>query len=265
MSNKRESSKPIESDRAARRQRLQEGKRSCGGLTLEPAFAGSVPDSAQQGPSQYRGPCFSDADGTGAFIRAAHPFVKPSKVAEGWETLKAFFSDDNQERHVKVTGLVNVSGWIAAFKRTPTPDAQRAVTISIPPPPSPPAMTPDHSTSSPSPDSGQVQDPPINRNRDSVTYTETDSSNNSNGSSNTLLPIQILKTKDELKKATIDRAEERLQQESKGARGAVLPKKGGVPLAHLWPRNHPMTLSASSLNASIQLLKVYRGKRMALP
>ena len=145
-----------------------------------------------------------------AFIRASHPSAKSSIVAEELETLKAFFSDDNQEMHIEIAGLVNVTEWIAAFKIAPKPDARKVETTSMPPPP-PPAIAPDHPASSSPSGSGQVRDRPINRNRGSVnnsnsssntcsntntnssnTDTNSNSSNNSNGSSTSLSPIQVL-------------------------------------------------------------------------
>ncbi|KAG0239285.1 hypothetical protein B0O80DRAFT_492307 [Mortierella sp. GBAus27b] len=214
MPNKRESSEPVKADRVARRQRLQEERGAAEALLLNKlmrALYPTRPNKFQRSIVDYvfqmRTAPAPRVEEYVAFIRAAHSSVKSSTVAEGWETLKTFFSDDNQERHIEITGLANISGWVAAFKVAPTLDAQTVETISIPPPP--PAMVPDHPTSSSSSSSSRyvrVQDRSFNHNRDSAsnnntsnTKTKTNSSNSSsssssdsNGSSKSLSSIQVL-------------------------------------------------------------------------
>ncbi|KAK3821702.1 MAG: hypothetical protein J3Q66DRAFT_386483 [Benniella sp.] len=208
MPNKREPSEPIKSDRAARRRRVQEKKGEALLLNeLTRALYRNQPKKIQRSIVDYvfqmRMAPAPSVDECIAFIRASHPSAKPSVVAEELETLKAFFSDDNQERHIKIASIVNVSNWKTAFKTAPTLDARKVETTSMPPPP-PPAMAPDHTASSSSSGSGQVRD----RNRDSVnnsnsitssntntntnTNTNSNSSSNSNGSSKSLSPIQVL-------------------------------------------------------------------------
>ncbi|KAF9545619.1 hypothetical protein EC957_010704 [Mortierella hygrophila] len=270
-----------------------------------------------------------------AFVRAAYPSVKASAVAKEWETIKQFFSGDDQEQYSAIAGLANVPELVAAFKVAPTLDAQMVEIACMPPPVA--ALRPTSSSSSAS--SGRAPRGRSRSNSNSNSNSNSSSNSNSNSSAKHLSPTQVAlmqalfkvnfdqfqgkewllpsgaifdcvlyeaikdvqyecplhsfvlenptavlglfpdaRDQDELKKVLVDRADEKLPVLSSAEKALLeIYNKDPEELEELFAEKGWRAVGASLAEKPSadfqrlvyecvqQLLKVYRGERMAIP